>query len=136
MHACHSEAKILHEKIHHKRYSDDEILRIPTTRRKTQLQTTFNHYNNEFGHAINMVLAYLMKLLIIVSSLCNCALHQGQLNSLFSHHVKWSASHHVFFYLHMNLYLRRVSFSPEHVCVRGKSPAFNALAVNFESQGA
>jgi gelsolin len=28
-----------------------------------------------------------------------------------------------------------MSFSPEHVRVRGKSPAFTALAANFESQG-
>jgi len=31
---AHSEAKILHEKIHHKSYSDDEITRILTTRSK------------------------------------------------------------------------------------------------------
>jgi annexin D len=58
---AHSEAKILHEKIHHKKYSDDEIIRILTTRSKAQLQATFNNYNNEFGHPINKVLAYLMK---------------------------------------------------------------------------
>jgi annexin D len=74
---AHSDAKILHEKTHHKKYSDDEIIRILTTRSKAQLQATFNHYNNEFGHPTNKVLAYLMKLLIIESSLRNCALHQG-----------------------------------------------------------
>jgi annexin D len=52
---AHSEAKILHEKIHHKKYGDDEIIRILTTRSKAQLQATFNHYNNEFGHPINKV---------------------------------------------------------------------------------
>ncbi|TVU12013.1 hypothetical protein EJB05_45631 [Eragrostis curvula] len=50
---AHSEAKILHEKIHHKKYSDDEIIRILTTRSKAQLLATFNHYNDEFGHRIN-----------------------------------------------------------------------------------
>jgi hypothetical protein len=35
----------------------------------------------------------------------------GQLNSLFSHHVKWSASYHVFFYLHMNLYSHKYLFA-------------------------
>ncbi|GJM96340.1 hypothetical protein PR202_ga13164 [Eleusine coracana subsp. coracana] len=43
---AHSEAKILHEKIHHK-YSDDEIIRILTTRSKAQLLATFNYYNDE-----------------------------------------------------------------------------------------
>ncbi|GJN29248.1 hypothetical protein PR202_gb17454 [Eleusine coracana subsp. coracana] len=49
---AHSEAKILHEKIHHK-YSDDEIIRILTTRSKAQLLATFNYYNDEYGHRIN-----------------------------------------------------------------------------------
>ncbi|XP_068637069.1 annexin Gh1-like [Aristolochia californica] len=48
-----SEAKILHEKIKEKAYSDDEVIRILTTRSKAQLGATFNHYNNEFGHPIN-----------------------------------------------------------------------------------
>ncbi|GJN00274.1 hypothetical protein PR202_ga17694 [Eleusine coracana subsp. coracana] len=50
---AHSEAKILHEKIHHKKYSDDEIIRILTTRSKAQLLATFNYYNDEYGHRIN-----------------------------------------------------------------------------------
>lgn len=50
---AHSEAKLLHEKIHHKAYSDDEIIRILTTRSKPQLLATFNHYNDAFGHRIN-----------------------------------------------------------------------------------
>ncbi|KAL6606910.1 hypothetical protein ACP70R_042563 [Stipagrostis hirtigluma subsp. patula] len=50
---AHSEAKILHEKIQHKQYSDDEIVRILTTRSKAQLLATFNHYNDAFGHPIN-----------------------------------------------------------------------------------
>ncbi|KAG9451563.1 hypothetical protein H6P81_011528 [Aristolochia fimbriata] len=48
-----TEAKILHEKIKGKAYSDDEIIRILTTRSKAQLGATFNHYNNDFGHPIN-----------------------------------------------------------------------------------
>ena len=51
-----SEAKILHEKISDKAYSDEEIIRILTTRSKAQLNATLNHYNNAFGNAINKVL--------------------------------------------------------------------------------
>lgn len=50
-----SEAKILHEKIHEKAYNHDELIRIVTTRSKAQLNATLNHYNNEFGNAINKV---------------------------------------------------------------------------------
>ena len=50
-----SEAKILHEKISDKAYSDEEIIRILTTRSKAQLNATLNHYNNAFGNAINKV---------------------------------------------------------------------------------
>lgn len=52
-----SEAKILHGKISDKAYSDDEIIRILSTRSKAQLNATLNHYNNAFGNAINKVLA-------------------------------------------------------------------------------
>ncbi|XP_048128787.1 annexin D2 isoform X2 [Rhodamnia argentea] len=48
-----SEAKILHEKIHEQAYNHDELIRIVTTRSKAQLNATLNHYNNEFGNAIN-----------------------------------------------------------------------------------
>ena len=50
-----SEAKLLHGKITEKAYSDDEIIRILTTRSKAQLFATFNEYNNEFGNPINKV---------------------------------------------------------------------------------
>jgi len=50
---AHSEAKILHEKIQHKSYSDVAIIRIRTTRSKAQLLATFNYYNDSFGHPIN-----------------------------------------------------------------------------------
>ncbi|KAI3907885.1 hypothetical protein MKW92_029991 [Papaver armeniacum] len=46
------EAAILREHILDKEYNHDEIIRILTTRSKTQLNATFNHYNNEFGNAI------------------------------------------------------------------------------------
>uniref|UniRef100_A0A6N2LKB3 Annexin n=1 Tax=Salix viminalis TaxID=40686 RepID=A0A6N2LKB3_SALVM len=46
-----SEAKILHEKISDKAYSDEEIIRILTTRSKAQLNATLNHYNNAFGNS-------------------------------------------------------------------------------------
>ncbi|KAL4645360.1 hypothetical protein ACB092_02G229800 [Castanea dentata] len=48
-----SEAKILHEKISDKAYNDEEIIRILTTRSKSQINATLNHYNNAFGNAIN-----------------------------------------------------------------------------------
>uniref|UniRef100_N1QUS5 Annexin n=1 Tax=Aegilops tauschii TaxID=37682 RepID=N1QUS5_AEGTA len=49
---AHSEAKLLHEKIEHKAYGDDEVIRILTTRSKAQLLATFNNYNDTFGHPI------------------------------------------------------------------------------------
>ncbi|XP_039807375.1 annexin D2-like isoform X2 [Panicum virgatum] len=52
---AHSEPKILHEKIHYKSYSDDEITRILTTRSKAQLLATFNYNNDAFGHPISKV---------------------------------------------------------------------------------
>ncbi|KAK8710000.1 hypothetical protein V6N13_145345 [Hibiscus sabdariffa] len=48
-----SEAKILRDKISDKEYSDEEVIRIVTTRSKAQLNATLNHYNTAFGNAIN-----------------------------------------------------------------------------------
>jgi len=48
-----SEAKLLHKKIEDKAYADEEVIRILATRSKTQLEATFNAYNNEIGHPIN-----------------------------------------------------------------------------------
>ncbi|KAJ8490876.1 hypothetical protein OPV22_012597 [Ensete ventricosum] len=48
-----SEAKMLHEKIKGKDYSDEEVIRILTTRSKAQLLATFNDYKNQFGNPIN-----------------------------------------------------------------------------------
>ncbi|MED6131508.1 Annexin D2 [Stylosanthes scabra] len=47
-----TEAKVLHGKIADKAYGDEELIRILTTRSKTQLNATLNHYNNEYGNAI------------------------------------------------------------------------------------
>lgn len=52
-----SEAKVLHGKISEKAYNDDDLIRILTTRSKAQLNATLNHYNNQFGNAINKVCA-------------------------------------------------------------------------------
>jgi len=65
---AHSEAKILHEKIDKKAYSDEEIIRILTTRSKAQLLATFNSYKDQFGHAINKVNSDKQAL---VSNLCD-----------------------------------------------------------------
>ncbi|KAK6940148.1 Annexin repeat [Dillenia turbinata] len=48
-----TEAKILHAKISAKAYSDEEVIRILSTRSKAQINATLNHYDNEFGHDIN-----------------------------------------------------------------------------------
>lgn len=50
-----SEAKILHEKICEKAYTDDDLIRILATRSKTQINATLNHYKNQFGKDINKV---------------------------------------------------------------------------------
>jgi len=55
MELASDEAKILHEKISDKAYSDEEFIRILSIRSKTQLNATFNQYNDKFGNAINKV---------------------------------------------------------------------------------
>jgi len=50
-----SEAKMLHEKISNKAYSDEELIRILATRSKAQINATLNQYKNEFGNDINKV---------------------------------------------------------------------------------
>ena len=50
-----SEAKLLHKKIAEKAYNHEDLIRILTTRSKAQLNATLNHYNNDFGNAINKV---------------------------------------------------------------------------------
>lgn len=51
-----TEAKILRDKISDKDYAHEELIRILTTRSKAQINATLNHYNDNFGNAINKVL--------------------------------------------------------------------------------
>ncbi|XP_059631362.1 annexin Gh1-like [Cornus florida] len=53
MRLAKSEAKILHEKISNKAYTDEDFIRILTTRSKAQINATLNDYKNEFGTDIN-----------------------------------------------------------------------------------
>uniref|UniRef100_A0A7N0VCT2 Annexin n=1 Tax=Kalanchoe fedtschenkoi TaxID=63787 RepID=A0A7N0VCT2_KALFE len=46
------ESKILHEKIKDKHYSDEDLIRILTTRSKAQILATLNHYKDAFGNDI------------------------------------------------------------------------------------
>lgn len=48
-----TEAKILRDKISDKDYAHEELIRILTTRSKAQINATLNHYNDNFGNAIN-----------------------------------------------------------------------------------
>ncbi|KDP41371.1 hypothetical protein JCGZ_15778 [Jatropha curcas] len=48
-----TEAKLIHEKISKKAYSDDDFIRILATRSKAQINATLNHYKNDFGKDIN-----------------------------------------------------------------------------------
>lgn len=50
-----SEADALHEAIKNKNKSNEEIIRILTTRSKTQLVATFNRYRDDHGIAITKV---------------------------------------------------------------------------------
>ncbi|KAL5191096.1 Annexin-like protein RJ4 [Glycine soja] len=52
-----SEADALHEAIKNKNKSNDEIIRILTTRSKTQLVATFNRYRDDHGIAITKKLS-------------------------------------------------------------------------------
>ncbi|KAJ4765275.1 Annexin [Rhynchospora pubera] len=76
MHLAKSEAKLLHDKISDKAYSDEEVIRVLTTRSKPQLIATFNQYNNEFGNPINKDLKsdpkddYLAALRAVVRLIC------------------------------------------------------------------
>ncbi|KAG5541711.1 hypothetical protein RHGRI_021518 [Rhododendron griersonianum] len=50
-----TEAKILHENISKKAYSDEDLIRILATRSKAQINATLNHYKDEFGKDIDEV---------------------------------------------------------------------------------
>ncbi|KAL5751541.1 hypothetical protein ACOSQ2_022048 [Xanthoceras sorbifolium] len=47
------EAKIIREAISDKKYNDDELIRILSTRSKAQLNASLNHYKDEYGKSIN-----------------------------------------------------------------------------------
>ncbi|XP_038689592.1 annexin-like protein RJ4 [Tripterygium wilfordii] len=47
------EADILHDAIKDKKYNHDEVIRILSTRSKTQLMATFNRYKDDHGYSIN-----------------------------------------------------------------------------------
>ncbi|PKU66071.1 annexin-like protein RJ4 [Dendrobium catenatum] len=49
---AHSEANTLHELINKKDFNHDEVIRILTTRSKSQLNATFNKYKDEHGVSI------------------------------------------------------------------------------------
>ncbi|KAL8256622.1 hypothetical protein R6Q59_031689 [Mikania micrantha] len=50
---ANSEAKLLHDKITEKCYNDDDLIRILATRSKAQINTTLNHYKNQFEQDVN-----------------------------------------------------------------------------------
>ncbi|XP_010422874.1 PREDICTED: annexin D6 [Camelina sativa] len=51
-----SEAKTLHKKITEKAYTDEDLIRILTTRSKAQINATLNHFKDKFGSSINKFL--------------------------------------------------------------------------------
>ncbi|CAN7068804.1 hypothetical protein BRARA_J02329 [Brassica rapa] len=51
-----SEAKTLHKKITEKAYTDEDLIRILTTRSKAQIMATLNHFKDKFGSSINKYL--------------------------------------------------------------------------------
>ena len=52
---ANSEANILHEAIKDKYFNHEEIIRILSTRSKTQLMATFNKYRDDYGSSISKV---------------------------------------------------------------------------------
>ena len=55
---AHSEANILHQVIEKKAFSDEEIIRILSTRSIKQLCVTFNAFRNTYGTTITKVILY------------------------------------------------------------------------------
>jgi len=49
------EADILHEAVKNKKGNIEEVIRILTTRSKTQLKATFNRYRDDHGFSISKV---------------------------------------------------------------------------------
>lgn len=52
---AYSEAVILHDVIKDKEFNHEEVIRILTTRSKTQLTATFNRYRDDHGSSITRV---------------------------------------------------------------------------------
>lgn len=52
---ANSEADILHDAIKDKAFNHDEVIRILSTRSKTQLMATFNRYRDDHGTSISKV---------------------------------------------------------------------------------
>jgi hypothetical protein len=50
------EAEILHEAIKNKKGKLDDVIRILTTRSKTQLKATFNRYRDDHGYSLSKVI--------------------------------------------------------------------------------
>jgi annexin D len=50
-----TEANIIHESVKEKKGNNEEVIRILTTRSKTQLVATFNRYRDEHGISISKV---------------------------------------------------------------------------------
>lgn len=50
------EACVLHEMVEKKAYTDENLIRILTTRSKAQVSATLNYYKNEFGISISKYL--------------------------------------------------------------------------------
>ncbi|XP_057826561.1 annexin Gh1 [Cryptomeria japonica] len=71
-----SEAKQLHEAIKEKAFNHEELIRILSTRSKAQLNATFNHYKDEYGHHINKALKnekpeeFLDALRVVIKCIC------------------------------------------------------------------
>ena len=63
------EAKLIHEKIKDKHYSDEDVIRILSTRSKAQINATFNRYQDEHGEEILKVMAKLFSIHVNLSFL-------------------------------------------------------------------
>lgn len=53
-----AEAQILRHNVSEKAYNHEEVIRILSTRSKTQINATLNHYNDEFGNPIDKVCSF------------------------------------------------------------------------------
>lgn len=58
------EAKLIYEKIKDKKYNDEDIIRILSTRSKAQINATFNRYQDDHGEEVLKVMIITVKNLI------------------------------------------------------------------------